>query len=297
MMRKEIFAGLRKTVLALGMTSALLLMAHATFAAEAKKVATVDIPPAPALYAAEPVPLTVTQCGQCHTGAFRNIKNDGVKHTFDCQKCHTTFHAFNPRKGGWDALMPKCSSCHAAPHGKAITDCLGCHANPHAPKKIAMDARLINACPSCHTEPQQQLVQFPSKHSKLGCQKCHTSHGFKPSCFTCHKPHTEGQALSTCTTCHPVHKPKQVFYGKDVPPATCGACHTEVFAKWQKTPSRHGKVSCAACHKEKHRYVPKCSECHPKIHNPSFLQRYPNCLTCHLDVHDPPAGMGKKPQQ
>jgi hypothetical protein len=270
-----------------------LLLSTAAFAAGGKKSATVDIPPAPALYAAEPVPLTVTQCGQCHTGEFRAIKNDGARHTFDCQKCHNTFHAFNPKKGGWDALMPKCASCHAEPHGKAATDCLGCHANPHAPKKVAMDARLINACPTCHVQPREQLVKFPSKHSRLGCEKCHTSHGFKPSCFTCHEPHMPNQPLESCTRCHAVHKPVQVTYGKEVPPATCGACHAKVFDTWSKTPSRHGKVSCVTCHRDKHRFVPKCTECHQNVHDQGILQRYPNCLTCHLDVHDPPVTAGK----
>ncbi len=272
-----------------------LLVSTTVFAAEGKKTATVSIPPMPELYVTEPQPLTATQCGQCHIGIFRNIKNDGARHTFDCQKCHNTFHAYNPRKGEWDAIMPKCASCHAEPHGKAVIDCLGCHANPHAPKKVAMDARLINACPTCHAQPKEQLVKFPSKHSKLGCQTCHTSHGFKPSCFTCHKPHTADQPLSSCTGCHPVHKPTQVYYGNDVSPATCGACHSMVFAKWQKSPGRHGKVSCVTCHKEKHRFVPKCIDCHQNIHSQGILQRYPNCITCHLDAHDPPVTSGKKP--
>jgi hypothetical protein len=272
-----------------------LLVSTTVFAAQGKKIATVSIPPVLALYSTEPQLLTATQCGQCHIGIFRNIKNDGGRHTFDCQKCHNIYHAYNPRNGNWDAIMPKCASCHAEPHGKAVTDCLGCHANPHTPKKVAMGERLINACPTCHPKPKEQLVQFPSKHSKLGCQTCHTSHGFKPSCFTCHKPHTAGQPLSSCAGCHPVHKPTQIYYGKDVPPASCGACHDKVLAKWNKTPSRHGKVSCVTCHKEKHRFVPKCTDCHQNIHSQGILQRYPNCLTCHMDAHDPPVTSGKKP--
>lgn len=286
--------GLKVVSLPIGVLLAVLVLAVAAFAGEGKKVATVTIPPAPELYAAEPQPLTVNQCGQCHPGVFRNLKNDGGKHRFDCQKCHTTFHAYNPKKGGWDAIMPKCSSCHTDPHGKAVTDCATCHTNPHTPKKVTMDARLLKACGQCHPGPQEQLAKFPSKHTKLGCNKCHTSHGYVPSCFTCHKPHNEGQALATCTKCHPVHKPLQIAYDKDTPAATCGSCHGKVYAKWQKTPSRHGKVNCAVCHKDKHRYVPKCSECHPKIHWKGLLDRYPNCLTCHLDVHDPPAASVKK---
>jgi hypothetical protein len=285
--------GLKKASLAIGVQIAMLALAAFAFAGDAKKTATVTIPPAPELYANDPQPLTVTQCGQCHPGTFSNVKNDGAKHRFDCQKCHSSFHAYNPKKGNWDVIMPKCSSCHAEPHGKALTDCASCHANPHTPKKVAMETRLLNACPECHAAPKEQLVKFPSKHSKLACQKCHTAHGYKPTCFTCHKPHHEGQEVTTCTKCHSVHKPLQITYEKDAPAATCGSCHGKVYAKWQKTPSRHGKVNCAACHHLKHGYVPKCTECHAAPHKKEFLSRYPNCLTCHLDPHDPPAKQGK----
>jgi hypothetical protein len=286
--------GLKTVSLPIGILLAVLALAAAALAGEGKKIATVTIPPAPELYAAQPQPLTVTQCGQCHPGVFGSLKDDGAKHRFDCQKCHNSFHSYNPKKGGWDAIMPKCSSCHAEPHGKAVTDCLSCHSNPHAPKKVAMDARLVNACPTCHAGPSEQIAAFPSKHTKLGCARCHTSHGFKPSCFTCHKPHHEGQALASCATCHAVHKPLQITYEKDVPAVTCGSCHGDVYAKWQKTPSKHGKLNCAVCHHSKHRYVPQCTECHAAPHKQFILSRFPKCLTCHLDVHDLPTKQVKK---
>lgn len=280
--------GLKRAPLVIGLQLAALALAALASAGEGRKIATVTIAPAPEIYATEPQPLTATQCGQCHPGVFKNLKNDGAKHRFDCQKCHAAFHAYNPKKGGWDTLMPQCSSCHADLHGKTLTDCASCHANPHAPKKVAMETRLVNACPDCHGVPKEQLVKFPSKHTKLSCQKCHTSHGFKPSCFTCHKPHHEGQVLATCTTCHPVHKPLQITYEKDAPAVTCGSCHGKVYAKWQSTPSKHGKVNCAECHHSKHRYVPQCAECHGSPHKKEIHDRFPKCLSCHLDVHDLP---------
>lgn len=287
-----------KRKIAIGTAVVLVLaLTGAAFAAQGeKKIATVNIPVAPELYASEPQPLTATQCGQCHTGVFRSLKNDGGKHRFDCQKCHSTFHSYNPKKGGWDEMMPKCATCHAKPHGPTIVDCAACHANPHAPKKVAMTTRLTNACADCHGGPREQLVKFPSKHSKVACQKCHTAHGYIPSCFNCHKPHHQGQELSTCTKCHPVHKPREITYGKDSPAVTCGACHGKVYAKWQKTPSRHGKVTCAICHHTRHKYVPKCTECHGAPHKKEILARFPNCLGCHLDVHDLPVQQNKKKQ-
>jgi hypothetical protein len=279
---------LKKAPLVIAVQLAALALAALSFAGEGKKIATVTIQPTPELYSVQPQPLSVNQCGQCHPGIFTNLKESGAKHRFDCQKCHSTFHSYNPKKGGWDAIMPKCSTCHADLHGKAFSDCASCHANPHTPKKVAMETRLLKACGECHAGPQEQLVKFPSKHSKLGCQKCHTSHGYKPSCFDCHKPHHEGQELATCTKCHSVHKPLVITYGTDVPAVTCGSCHGKVYAKWQKTPSKHGKVSCVTCHYSKHRFIPQCTECHGTPHKAEIHSRFPKCLSCHIDVHDPP---------
>lgn len=253
-----------------------------------KKVSTVDIPVSAEIYATDPQPLTTAQCGQCHQSHYSSLKSDGEKHRFNCRECHTSFHTFNPSKGGWDALMPKCSSCHNLPHGAAIAQCLTCHSNPHTPRKVAMSQLLANACYNCHAGVKEKLVKFPSKHSKLSCQSCHTSHGFKPSCFTCHKPHHQGQDIAACTKCHDVHKPLLVTYEKSSPAVSCGACHSKIFEKWQKTPSKHAKVNCATCHHTKHKNIPKCTECHAAPHKKSIHDKFPNCLGCHLDVHDLP---------
>src|SRR5262245_5033875 len=112
--------------------------------AGAKEVATVKIPVMAELYASDPQPLTPTQCGQCHGAHFANLKNDGGRHRFACQECHKSFHAYNPTKGAaaYQALMPRCDSCHALPHGKTAADCASCHTDPHAIKKPVMGARL-----------------------------------------------------------------------------------------------------------------------------------------------------------
>lgn len=257
-------------------------------ATQGKKIATVAIPPTPELYAAEPQPLTAAQCTQCHTGQFRDLKDGGGRHRFSCQSCHNTFHAYNPRKGNWDAIMPKCSSCHETPHGPKITECITCHANPHTPRKIAATPLLANSCFNCHGSVREQLVTFPSKHSKVSCMTCHTSHGFKPSCFTCHKSHTEGLTLQACLQCHPVHQPRQIALGKDVPSATCGSCHAKILNTLTKSTAKHRTLACVTCHKDKHRYVPQCSDCHGKPHNQLFHDKFPRCLSCHIDVHDLP---------
>ena len=70
---------------------------------------------------------------------------------------------------------------------------------------------------------------------------------------------------------------------------TCNACHSNVYAQWKGTPSKHGQVACSECHTE-HAMIPECSNCHepPESHAAKLLEMFPNCLTCHLDVHDLP---------
>jgi hypothetical protein len=256
--------------------------------AGAAEIATVKIPIKAELYASDPQPLTPTQCGQCHVSYFHNLKNDGGKHRFECQECHKAFHAYNPTKGvaAYQDLMPKCASCHNLPHGQAFSDCASCHNDPHAIKKPVMGTRLARACADCHAGPNAELTENPSKHSKVACDKCHTTHGFKPNCSVCHKAHYQEQGFDTCTKCHQVHKPKLVTYGMDAQNATCASCHLQAADKLQNSPSKHSAVSCASCHKAKHKAVPQCTECHESPHPKAFLDRYPKCLTCHLDPHD-----------
>src|ERR1039457_2185489 len=179
-----------------GLLIALAFSGVSLAATPGKKIATVSIPTTPEQYAAEAQPLTAVQCAQCHTGPYQSLKNNGGRHSFSCQNCHNLFHAYNPRKGNYDAIMPKCYTCHEAVHGPKITECSACHDNPHAPRKITATAQLVNACFDCHGSVRAQLVANPSKHSKVACVTCHTSHGFKPSCFSCHKSHTEGLTLA-----------------------------------------------------------------------------------------------------
>ena len=65
---------LKKVTLATGIQLVALVLVALAGAGEGKKIATVTIPPAPELYATQPQPLTVTQCGQCHPGVFSGVK-------------------------------------------------------------------------------------------------------------------------------------------------------------------------------------------------------------------------------
>ena len=72
------------------LTAGLIMVASLALGAKEKApIATVTIAKNPALYAADPVPLTPSQCGQCHLTYYKSLRTDGARHQFDCQKCHT----------------------------------------------------------------------------------------------------------------------------------------------------------------------------------------------------------------
>ncbi|MEJ2032756.1 MAG: cytochrome C [Deltaproteobacteria bacterium] len=215
----------------------------------------------------EPPPLTVAQCGQCHVGIFRNLKEAGGKHRFDCHRCHQQFHAYNPVKNNWAEIMPKCLRCHTEPpHGKQFTNC---------------------SCGKCHTQQNEELIKFPSAHTEQGCSTCHEVHGKIPSCLDCHEPHLDQQKMADCLGCHQAHKPLDIVFNGDVNAATCGTCHGDVYAKWKATTSKHGQVNCAECH-TRHGFIPKCTSCHGQPHEANMLKKFPVCLDCHIDPHNLP---------
>lgn len=242
------------------------------------------------LYSTEPKPLTLDQCGQCHPQHFQDIKQDGGRHQFDCRECHTIFHAYNPRKNNYGAIMPQCNSCHTLIHGEQHSQCLICHVNPHAVLQAPTIASVKNLCSDCHRKQVDQLAAQPSRHSELSCDNCHhTEHGLIPSCSECHQPHFDGQAFISCKTCHDVHQPLAIKFNEAVDLKTCAACHSDIYAKWQGTHSKHGQVNCATCH-DVHKKIPQCQTCHttPASHSKAMLEKFPRCLDCHLDVHDLP---------
>ncbi len=243
-----------------------------------------------ALYAADPQPLTLEQCGQCHPKHFSDVKQTGGKHQFDCRECHTVFHAYNPRKDNYATLMPKCETCHTLVHGKKHSQCESCHQNPHAAQQSPALELLEKICSDCHKNQRDQLVDLPSRHTDLSCSNCHhTQHGYIPSCNECHQPHFDTQTFSSCSTCHAVHQPLAISFNDNIELQTCDACHSDIFTKWQRTPSKHGDVSCSSCHRA-HKQIPQCLDCHttPTSHSKKLLEKFPRCLDCHLDVHDLP---------
>lgn len=240
------------------------------------------------IYQVKVEPLTVADCARCHVVQYGSLKDEGGRHKFDCQNCHEQFHAYNPTLNNWDDLMPNCSNCHTLPHGEKHSTCSACHWNPHAPTNIPYTKVITGACASCHSSPAQQIKQYPSAHTEVGCTSCHHDrHGYVPTCFECHEPHYEGQGLEACAECHPVHKPLQMTFTPETGAKTCDACHSQVYSEWTQTPSKHGQVNCTVCHTQ-HGLIPACADCHGQPHSQNLLSKFPNCLTCHLNPHDLP---------
>jgi predicted CXXCH cytochrome family protein len=151
-----------------------------------------------------------------------------------------------------------------------------------------MTAEFAKVCGDCHAKVAQVIQSNPSKHTKVQCAQCHhQKHGYIP-CAQCHKPHTPSLTVKDCLACHPVHSPLKIAYPQTTANSVCGGCHDQVYKKLEASTGKHRMVACAQCH-SKHRYIPKCEECHGKPHGEGLLKKFPNCAQCHVDVHDLPA--------
>jgi len=255
------------------------------------------------IYAMQIQPLTPVECGRCHGYQFKWLQEKGGKHQFDCVDCHEQFHAYNPRKGNWDEIMPKCQNCHDLPHGKDFMACLDCHQQPHAPKVIQF-AKLeqevsgqkgVLVCGVCHNNEGTEFAKFPSKHNtEVNCQGCHAKvHGTIPSCLDCHEPHHSKMEYKDCLTCHSPHSASTIKkYPEDVPNNACGACHDSVYNNLQANVTKHSTLQCATCHAT-HGEIPKCQDCHGEPHGEGLHKRFSSCLDCHMDPHNLPVNTKK----
>ena len=68
--------------------------------------------------------------------------------------------------------------------------------------------------------------------------------------------------------------------------AACGACHKPAMNLLSATATKHKTVLCVKCHKDKHKFVPACTQCHTKLHPASILKKFPKCSMCHSIAHD-----------
>jgi hypothetical protein len=225
--------------------------------------------------------LTNDVCVMCHATPPSDISSNGGKHKdVGCTGCHNG-HPPTVKKP-----IPLCNDCHGGKPHFELKGCLGCHKNPHTPLKIVFANNVTDACLTCHTQQNEQLKKFKSKPSSLNCSMCHDVHRKIPQCTQCHKPHAADMTAGDCKKCHKPHMPTQVAYADDVPSKDCGACHGAVLKTLTANNVKHKAFPCAFCHKEKHKMVPKCQDCHGTPHPAGIMVKFPKCGECHKIAHD-----------
>lgn len=246
----------------------------------------------PSIYDADIKPLTVEECGRCHFSHFNRLKDRGDRHRqVACTECHALFHAYNPLKGNYAEIMPKCASCHDAPHGKAesVQACLKCHTDPHQPLAAIPDPAGLEAqCRACHDAVAQSLAQKPSKHTAEACSSCHSKkHGRIPQCAECHESHSPAEKLDTpaCLACHPVHTPLQISYPVKQSNNVCAGCHEGPVGLLKARETKHSALTCAKCHPS-HGQLMACQDCHGEPHGQAMHKKYGVCGACHNIAHD-----------
>ena len=221
-------------------------------------------------------------CMKCHAGPPADIAAAGGKHKgVGCSGCHIG-HPPKVKKP-----IPKCSQCHMRKPHYELKGCLGCHRNPHTPLKISFRANVKEPCLTCHTDQIKQLRENKSKHTSLNCLMCHSEHRKVPQCTQCHKPHSAEMAAADCRNCHKAHMPKVVTYTDGIQSKECGSCHRKAFVILRDSKSKHKYFTCVFCHKERHKMILGCLDCHGSPHQETGLMAtLPFCSDCHNIAHD-----------
>ena len=231
---------------------------------------------------AEVPPLTNNICIKCHTQQPATIDDRGEKHKtkVNCIDCHIE----HPPRG--TKAIPQCCMCHTgAPHYK-LEHCNKCHSDTHAPLDLKLEGEITDPCLTCHQQQGNELKKYPSSHTNLACSECHKTHREIPECMECHAKHTEDMNFEACKGCHPVHMPLEVTYIRETPSHYCGSCHKEAENLLNKNNTKHHDLSCAYCHRDKHKMIPPCLACHGHPHPYDMIKYYPECADCHYTAHD-----------
>jgi hypothetical protein len=226
--------------------------------------------------------ITDAQCVLCHPKQPQTIKVYGGKHETEvgCSDCHLE----HPPKG--TKAVPECGMCHSEKAHYQLDQCGSCHANTHAPLNLTLEGEISEPCLTCHMQQGDEIANHPSAHTEMACNECHAEHRKVPNCMECHSKHTEDMNFESCKSCHPVHMPLVVTYSEYTPSEYCGACHGEAQNLLEQNTTKHHDLSCAYCHKNKHKTVLSCYACHDKPHPDALMQKFPTCAACHYTAHN-----------
>ncbi|NVM20889.1 MAG: cytochrome C [Desulfobacterales bacterium] len=227
-------------------------------------------------------PLTNAQCSLCHSQQPETIDAHGGKHKTEvgCMDCH---REHRPKA---KTAVPECSLCHKkAPHYK-LANCSACHSDTHAPLDIKLEGDISDPCLTCHKQQGEEVSKHSSAHTDMACNECHSAHRKIPSCMECHDKHAKDMDFAACKSCHPVHMPLVVRYDHATPSQYCGACHKEAATFLKANKTKHHDLSCAYCHRDKHKAMVPCLGCHGSPHPEPMLEKHPKCGSCHNTAHD-----------
>ena len=260
-------------------------------------------------------------CATCHDEIAKNLKktrhgNNVVKATggveaHTCETCHgpgaehvesggDKTKIFNFHTAAPEAIVDRCSSCHASKpghfqfkqsdHGANGVTCLSCH-SIHAPKearRLLVDKQ-PNLCYGCHTE-SKAAFSMPFRHrvneGVLRCTDCHDVHGTSLQ----HSLRTTADQEAVCLTCHRnLHGP-WVFEHVPVKTEGCTGCHQphgSVNARLLKVSQVN--LLCLQCHTpgtvpntRTHDVNAPGTPASP-VHDQS--QKFQACTLCHVFIH------------
>ncbi|MBI5511523.1 MAG: hypothetical protein HY903_22435 [Deltaproteobacteria bacterium] len=230
------------------------------------------------------------RCVDCHKSSHGKVY---VKLT--CPECHDPVRAmaqvdFNHAAKTTFALAGKhddvrCNKCHKDKDQKPGRACESCHQDPHR-KRFAKFR-----CGDCHDTADTRVIGFEhgkqtklalhARHARLSCRQCHRGKGptdferhESTDCRACHA-HTDAHKhqfdAKACTDCHIEGGSKKLKFNHDKDsrfPLTgahatlalegdCKKCHG-------KGNYRSGKLTCNACHEDKHKGTlgDRCDRCH-----------------------------------
>ncbi len=227
---------------------------------------------------------TASLCAACHEDIAGKFEKEGGAHldNLRCIECH---EKHPPNR---DGVIPKCQKCHDPEENRHFSaeDCTKCH-DPHAPMDFDLSKvkDVKPACATCHSGPVEEMKSKPSKHSQLDCNACHKVHGQYMECLECHKPHSEEMKYEDCLKCHKPHAPTLLEYGQDISAGLCAACHADEVSQLAENNTRHHELGCAYCHRNRHKSMLACEDCHGKPHNAEFHSRFEECNECHISPH------------
>lgn len=234
-------------------------------------------------FAGDAAQLSTADCIKCHSVVVKTVDSNGAKHktAVSCMDCHKG----HPPMVSKEKIIPTCNMCHSGKRHYEIGGCNTCHSDPHAPLSMQLGANITGPCLSCHEPQGIELKEHPSRHSKLFCTTCHKQHKQVPPCLQCHKAHTAAMVNKDCLVCHPAHQPRTITYGSDMPSQFCAACHQKIGNTLTGTETKHSKLACVFCHKERHKMIPQCESCHGSPHPATMTAKFKTCNACHISAH------------